>query len=136
MIICFSAAEYYQIARANIGPLPTFKGFGTHSAFTIRMMKYIFGDDKSPFEHRQKNVRKPIGQQFYLTQDSINIQSHSHTPVMTSNVRFDISKFSVWDFMTNRVEQNSQGVYYILLNGSWVNLSAPQSQKKNVHLPK
>merc|ERR1712138_126246 len=128
MIICFSASEYYELARTNLGALPTFKGFGVHSAFTIRMMKYIFGDDKSPYQHRKKNGLKPIGQQFYMTQDSTNIKFHK--PVMTSNVRFDVSKFTVWDFMTRRVEQNPQGVYHMYYpeSNSWVNLSAQRSQ--------
>merc|ERR1711964_158113 len=126
-IICLSASEYTETADVDQGALPAFTGFGKYSTFTVRMIQYMFGDTRPGAEkHRQENWRKPIGQQFYMSLDTPKM---GHTPVMTSNVQFDVTKFSVLDFFRKRFEQDDQGTYHYYDDPNWVSLDIPKKDK-------
>merc|ERR1712093_885251 len=91
--------------------------------FTVRMINYMFGDAERRTSHEQHNGIKTLGQQYYMTLDSNNLQNMrdintevqqaSQHAVLTSNSKFDVDTFNVWDFFTKKFTQDGDGNYYL-----------------------
>merc|ERR1712098_148422 len=81
------------------------------------MISYIFGDGDRKEGHEYYNGYKTIGQQYYMTLDSDNLQNvDGNGPqhaVMTSNCKFDVGSFNIWDFLTKKFSQKNADRYYL-----------------------
>jgi len=129
-IICLSASEYHE-SSWNWGRMSGGERAHTEAQdlvwlFTVRMMSYMFGDNinnVTRHQHQYYNGTKPIGQQYYMTLDSCNLQRcganlEPQHAVMTSNCKFDVDSFTGWNFFSRQFYQDRNGTYY-LYEPSW-----------------
>lgn len=79
------------------------------------------------------NAFKPIGEQYYMTLDSISLTQErlgadAQHAVMTSNCMFDVNGFTAYDFFNKQFAWDADKGTYHLYEPSWWNLWGPGSR--------